>query len=157
MGRGRTASVDWPALLRRWAQEAPLEARGRAQTFLEPRGLAVFLARLAKTSEHYAITGSLAAAAIAPIAAPRLATLWMRDADQGAARLGLRPAEAGANVLLLEPDDEGVFEGTAERDALRYAAPSQVVADLLTSPGRAPAEADELLAWMRANEGAWRR
>ena len=29
--------------------------------------------------------------------------------------------------------------------------------DLLTSPGRGPAEAEELINWMRANEEPWRR
>ena len=38
-----------------------------------------------------------------------------------------------------------------------YAAPSQVAADLLTSPGRGPAEGEELIQWMQANEEAWRR
>lgn len=36
------------------------------------------------------------------------------------------------------------------------AAPSQVVVDLMTGPGRSPSEAEELLAWMRRNEAMWR-
>jgi hypothetical protein len=113
--------------------------------------------RLVKSEEAYAVTGSLAAATIAPVASPRLATVWLRDAAEAASRLALRPAQAGANVLLIEPGDEGVFEGTVERDGVRYAAPSQVAADLLTSAGRGPAEGEELITWMRENEGAWRR
>jgi hypothetical protein len=35
-------------------------------------------------------------------------------------------------------------------------APSQAVADLLTGPGRNPSEGEELLDWMRKNEGVWR-
>ncbi len=157
VGYGRLESVDWLALLRRWAQEAPLEARGKAQTYLEPRGLSTLVARLAKSDERYAITGGLAAAAFAPIAPPRLALVWMRDVSEAAKRLGLRPAEAGANVLLLEPGDDGVFDGAVQRDGAWYTAPSQVATDLLTSPGRGPAEAEELLDWMSANEETWRR
>jgi hypothetical protein len=52
---------------------------------------------------------------------------------------------------------KGAFEGAAQRDGIWYAAPSQVAADLLTSPGRGPAEAEELINWMRLNEEAWRR
>jgi len=70
--------------------------------------------------------------------------------------LGLRPAESGANVLLVEPGDDYVFEGSEEKQGLLYAAPSQVAADLLTSPGRGPAEGEALLEWMKGNEEAWR-
>jgi hypothetical protein len=157
VGHGRMQAVDWPSLLRRWAQEAPLESRGQARTFLEPRGFPALLNRLAKSEERYVVSGGLAAAAFAPNAPTRLATIWLRDAVDGAARLGLRPAEAGANVMLIEPGDDDVFEGAVQRDGVWYAAPSQVAVDLLTSPGRGPAEGEELISWMLANEEAWRR
>lgn len=156
VGRGKIESVDWPALLRRWARDAPLESRGTTHTFLEPRGLPALLGKLAKSDERYAVTGSLAATLVAPLAAPRLATVWLRDAVEAAARLGLRPAEAGANVLVVEPSDGAAFDGAAQRDGVWYAALSQVAADLLTSAGRGPAEGEELITWMRENEGAWR-
>lgn len=157
VGRGRLQSVDWQGLLRRWAKEAPIESRGRMRTYLEPRGLSTLMARLATSSERYVITGGLAAAAFAPAAPTRLATIWIRDSAEAARRLGLRPAETGANVLLIEPHDTGVFDGAVERDSVWYAAPSQVAVDLLTSPGRGPSEGEELLNWMSANEEVWRR
>ena len=151
-GRGRMESVDWPALLRRWGQEAPLDARGTVRTFLDPRGISALLTRLAKFDGPYAVTGSLAAAAVAPIAPTRLATLWVRDAITAASTLCLRPADSGANVMLVEAADESVFDAATERDGVWYAAPSQVAADLLTSPGRGPQEAEALIDWMKANE-----
>jgi hypothetical protein len=157
VGHGKLQSVDWPALLRRWAKEAPLETRGRVQTYLEPRGLSALLARLAKSEERYVVTGGLAAAAAAPTAPTRLGTIWVRDAAEAAKHLGLRAVEAGANLLLIEPNDEGVFDGAMQREGIWYAAPSQAAADLLTSPGRGPAEGEELIGWMRMNEDAWRR
>lgn len=96
--------------------------------------------RLATTVAQHAITASLAASRLAPIAPPRLATLWRRDADAAAGALGLRPAEAGANVMLVEAQDDAPFVGATEVDGLRYAAPSQIVVDLPSSPGRGPAE-----------------
>lgn len=156
VGRGRMQSVDWTALLRRWAQEAPLESRGDIRTYLEPRGLSAIVARLAKSDERYLVTASLACSAIAPTTPARLATVWICDAEEAAARLALRSTDAGANVLLIEPGDTGVFEGAAQRDGVWYAAPSQVAADLLTSPGRGPAEGEELITWMQANEDKWR-
>lgn len=157
VGYGRMQSVEWPALLRRWAQEAPLDARGMVQLYLEPRGLSTLLARMTNSDERYVVTGSLAAEAYAPTAPARLAMVWIRDATAAAARLKLRSVESGANVLLIEPNDDVVFDGAVQKDKISYAAPSQVAADLLTSPGRGPAEGEALIAWMQANEELWRR
>jgi hypothetical protein len=59
-------------------------------------------------------------------------------------------------VLLLSPFDSAVYEHTWERDGLVFTAPSQVAVDLLSSPGRGPAEADALMTWMAENESVWR-
>ena len=45
--------------------------------------------------------------------------------------------------------------GTPRGD-VKVAALGQVAADLLTSPGRGPDEAEALIDWMQQNEGAWR-
>jgi len=71
--------------------------------------------------------------------------------------LTLRPADAGANVVLAEAVDDNVFDGVLLRNGLWYAAPAQVAVDLLTSPGRGPQEGEELIDWMKANEETWRR
>jgi hypothetical protein len=157
VGHGRLQSVDWPSLLRRWAQDAPLESRGEARTFLEPRGLPAIVAQLGRSDERYVATAGLAAVKLAPTAPARLGVFWISDALDAATRLGLRSATTGANVLLVEPSDESVFDGATQRSGVWYAAPSQVAADLLTSPGRSPAEGDELIGWMQANEDTWRR
>ena len=150
------ASIDWPGLLRRWAEDAPLDSRGALVTALDPRGLSSLQTRLRDLDTTYAITGSLAAAAFAPVAAPRLATVYVEDLKTAMTDLGLRPVDAGANVWLIEPTDSLVFLRTVEKNGLRYVAPSQAVADLLGSPGRGPSEAEELIAWMREHEDAWR-
>jgi hypothetical protein len=82
--------------------------------------------------------------------------IYVRDPAGLANLLDLRPAEAGANVLLLEPLDPVVFDRESQREDLTCAAFSQVAADLLTSPGRGPAEGEELLRWMKENEREWR-
>jgi hypothetical protein len=155
-GRGRIEQVDWVRLLRRWAQDAPFESRGHIVSLLEPRGLSVLLDRLGKSSIRYTVTGSLAGAKIAPIAPPRLAMVYVTDARAAAEQLGLRTVDSGANVLLIEAKDDGVFERAEVKEGVSYAAPSQVAADLLTSPGRGPAEGEELISWMLAHEEAWR-
>lgn len=155
--RGRIESVDWSLLLRRWALEAPLESRGRLCKFFEPRGISALQARLANLDAPYAVTASLAAASIAPLAPARLAIIWARDVDAVAASLALRSADASANVVLAEAFDDSVFNGAIRRDGISYASPVQIAVDLLTSPGRGPQEAEQLIDWMKAHEDTWRR
>jgi hypothetical protein len=155
-GRGRIVSVDWPRLLERWAQDAPLSSRGTQTTCLDPRGLSAMTSRLSKSTLRYAVTGTLAVSELAPVAAGRLAVVYADDVGKAVSALELRVAERGANVVLIEPEDEGVFEGSTVRNGLRVVAVSQAAADLLTSPGRGPAEAEALIAWMGDNEEVWR-
>ncbi len=154
--RGAISAVDWPGVIRRWVQDYSFTESNRAETFLEPRGLDALQRKLAKSRETCAVTGSLPAAAVAPVASPRLAAVYVEDTTRAAERLGLRATEAGANVLLVEPFDPVVFDRAWNRDGVSYCALSQVAADLLSSPGRGPAEATELIRWMEANEDAWR-
>lgn len=70
--------------------------------------------------------------------------------------LGLREVDAGANVLVASGASDVAFTRTAEREGMVTVAPSQAAVDLLTGPGRNPAEAEELLDWMEVNESEWR-
>jgi hypothetical protein len=153
---GRVEGVDLGRLLQQWANDAPLSARSSGSTWLDPRGLSAFLGRLQTAGLRYALTSSLAAARKAPISSPRLASLYVDDPDGFAEALGLRPAEAGANVLLLAPEDDGVFENRWNEEGLWYAALPQVAADLLSGTGRGPAEGEALIAWMTAHPEVWR-
>jgi len=112
--------------------------------------------RLSSFAATYAITGSLAASRLAAVAPPRLAMLYIENIKQAAEALTLLPAESGANVVLIEPVDDIVFERTRTSDRLILVAPSQVFTDLLDSPGRGPAEAEALITWMRENQESWR-
>jgi hypothetical protein len=150
-------AVDWPAAIRRWTQDYGLTSSNRAETHLAPRGLNHLLSTLKATTIRYAVTGSLAGAAKAPITAPRLATLYVDDAAAAAELLGLRAAESGANVMLAEPFDPVVFERSWEEDEVRFCGLSQVAADLLTSPGRGPAKGEELLRWMEGHVDEWQQ
>jgi hypothetical protein len=126
--RGPITSVDWQGLLRRWS----------ASTI------------------RYAVTGSWAAAQFAPVAPPRLLLVYVDRLTPAEKELDVRPAEAGANVALLTPFDDVVFERTSEKAGVTIAAVSQIAADLLTSPGRGPNEAEALMKWMSDNEDVWR-
>jgi hypothetical protein len=156
--RGRVQRVERVRLVRRWAEDAPLQSRGNVRMFLEPRGIANLLRTLKGSDLRYAITGSLAAQRWAAVASPRHAQIYVdTDALRATTTLGLLPAEAGANVQLISPKDRTILaNATLASDGLRYAMPSQVAVDLLTSPGRGPAEADALLDWMATREETWR-
>lgn len=155
--RGPVIEVRWRKLIERWARDYSFMEFNRVVSYLEPRGLSDFPPRLAAAARRIAVTGSYAVSAIAPVAPARLLAAYVESPEDTARRLGLIPAESGANVLLAEPYDAVVFERMEERGGMPCVALSQAAVDLLTSPGRAPAEAQALLGWMEANEPAWRR
>ena len=153
----RVVTVDRPALVTRWAEDYELIRSNELQTFLEPLGLDALWKKLARL-DRYAATGSIAGLGIAP---PRIAPIYVDDPETAARELGLVPAEAGANVWLLRPYDDVVFARTGRRavksgaaeTAVTVVAPGQAAVDLLTSPGRGPAEGEELLArWRQGTE-----
>jgi hypothetical protein len=153
---GAVVGVDWPGLLERWAADYDLVRRRRAVRLLAPRGLDGVEDALRASDGQYAVSGSLAAARWAPYAEARLALIYSPDVEELQSRLGLREAPSRPNVILIEPDDDYVFDRNVERDGLRLAAPSQVAVDLLVGPGRNPEEGKALISWMAAHEREWR-
>ncbi len=154
--RGPISFVEWERLLRRWTDDYDFHNANRMVPCLDPRGLNRFIERLRNADFPYAVTGSFAAVRYAPIAEPRLATVYARNPEYAMQQLGLRPADTGANVLIGEPFDPVVFERTESDEGITYARVTQVVADLMTGPGRGPAESESLIEWMRNKEPAWR-
>jgi hypothetical protein len=154
--RGPVLRVDVARLLRRWSEYYSLTESNLTRTYLDARGASNCFGSLASHERRYAVTASFGAAALAPVSAPRLLVVFVDNIDQSAEELRLRPAESGANVILAEPFDPVVYERTWDKEGVTHAAPSQLVADLLSSPGRGPNEAEELLRWMSENEDAWR-
>lgn len=157
--RGPITDVDWPELLRRWSQDARYLDTSTTRGFLELRGLDSLAEKLGKQppSQRYAVSGSLATRPYASYAEARLGLIYADDPLQLASDLGLRPVDAGANVILTAPRSPVVFERTSNWKDITIVAPSQAVADLLGGPGRNPAEGEYLLDWMKENPDAWRR
>lgn len=156
---GRIDVPDWRALLRRWSVDYQFLHSNSVTRWIAPRGLPALLERVRGSGVDYALTGSIAASAWAPHAPARSAMVYTPEPELAAAAWGLRRTETGANVLLAEPGYDVLLErtGTGELGGLVTAAPAQVAVDLLSGPGRAPAEAEELLDWMVSNENSWRR
>jgi hypothetical protein len=164
--RRRVVEVDWPALLRARASEYGLLRTNTYATMLAPRGAGAVADLLRddpggideRVGGRIAVTGSWAAAAVAPEAVGGQLMLYVpRAAVQTAAQtLGLIPAELGANVILLEAADPVVFARSREVEGLRQVALSQLAVDCLGGTGRMPAEGEALLAYMADHVGDWR-
>jgi len=153
-------AVDWAALIARWVQDYTVSRSNILRSYIEPRGLVALGTKINKLP-RYAMTGSLAGPGTTPA---RLAMVYVDDAPDAAETLEIVPTEAGINVWLLEPFDDVVFERTVSRPfgpslstTVTCAAPSQVAADLLTSPGRGPQEGELLIEKMKGAENDWRR
>ncbi len=155
-GRGPITDLDWEGAIRRWAKDYDVSTANQVNTFLEPRGLPALSTKLGKLKRGYAMTGAFAAQRFSPVAPTRLAAIYVNDVIGWSERLDLRPADSGANVWLLEPYDDVVFDRTESRAGAVCVSPTQLAVDLLTGPGRDPSEGEELLAWMKGNERAWR-
>jgi len=160
-GPGEVVVGDWVRLLHEWSRDYNLIEKNRVRQYIEPRGVNAFLARAAESViAPYALTGSVAAAMWAPYAPARSVFVYVADAEAAVQAWNLRPSEAAPNILLIEPKSakDVVFTNTSRNaDGLILAAPSQVAVDLMNGPGRNPAEAEELLTWMSANESQWRK
>lgn len=154
----RIVSVDWPALIARWVRDYSVLRSNTCASFIEPRGLEALKAKLSRL-DRYAVTGSLVGSDIAPA---RLAMIYVDDVGVASEQLEIVSTDVGANVWLLEPYDAVVFERTQmfrclpQGELCVAAAQTQVIADLLTSPGRGPQEGEALLTKLRGTENAWR-
>lgn len=153
---GAIESADWSGILKRWALDYSVLTSNAATSFLAPRGLDDLFAHLRDTSEPFAVSGSAAVPVEAKVAPDRLATVYAERPDELAIQTGLRRVDQGANCLLLSPYDPVVFKRTRSDRGLRLVALSQLAVDLITGPGRAPAEAEELMTWMGRSEDVWR-
>ena len=154
--RGRILSVDWERLIRRWSVDYDFMNANAMTSWIEPRGTRAVFDRLRSANFTYAVTGSFAAIRIAPVAEPRLVTIYAANPDVAANLLGLRPADTGGNVLMGQPFDSVVFDRPQSSDGITYARVTQVLADLMKGPGRGPAESEGLIEWMRHNEETWK-
>ena len=102
---------------------------------------------------RYAATGLAAAWLLTRFAGFRLVTMYVAErlAPKVLESLGLREEERGANVWLVVPKDEGVFQGAGDRDGVVCVHPVQAYLDLKDQPERAKEAADhlrtDLLKW----------
>lgn len=127
---------------------------------LAPRGLNHVLNSLASLETRVVVTGSAAARAYLPedvtAVSPLVSlSLYTEDPIGLMNELGLRSVHRGTNVLVMRPYDDVVFTRSRPVDGMNVAAPAQVVADLLTGPGRSSEEAEQLMEAFASGEPGW--
>jgi hypothetical protein len=154
--RGDVVDLDWEGAVRRWAQDYEFARSNRTGSYLHPKGPNAITRFLTRPKRPYAVSGPRAARHLLTGSPAGPMALYVEDMDLAVERLGLEPATANADIVLVEGYDAVVFERTIVRDRIHLASPVQLAADLLTAPNGDTDLAAELLAWMRSHETAWR-
>jgi hypothetical protein len=151
--RGPITEVDWVGLIRQRARQ--IDLFGRAHRFVSGEGHLRTLNSLARDDSDVLITGSFAAARLAPIE-PVLLIAYTNQPRELARRHRLTAAKENADVLLVRPDDATVYRRTGVANNLSFAAPSQVAMDCLGDGGQMADHGEAVITWMERNEGRWR-
>lgn len=159
---GPISRVDWAAMIQRRAQTLNLFRSAGSYRYIARQGPSALLDRLrdrtsGDSTVRPTVTGSFAAAKIAPVAAPALLVIYTTEPRELANELQLLPAEAGADTVLIRPDNDVAFARARLDGGMAWAAPSQVAIDCLAGSGRMPSEGEALIGWMREHENEWRR
>jgi len=158
--RAGVTRVDWPAMLRRRATTLDLFRPVGTYRYVARQGTSALVDRLRRRPgsgrRQPTVTGSFAAARIAPIASPALLVVYAMDPRSLADELEMLPADAGADTVLIRPDNDVAFARAVRDGGMAWAAPSQVAIDCLAGSGRMPSEGEALIGWMRENESEWR-
>lgn len=155
--RGPVFDVAWRPLIERWSKDHGLTMQPGMVPCLLPRGIESLETALRFSSLRYVLSGSIAAHHFAPYAPARLGMLYVTDIRDAMRALDLRPADRGANVLVVEAVNDVAYDRSILEEGVWIAAPAQIAVDLLSGPGRSPAEAHALMDWMETNEARWRR
>lgn len=156
-GRGKIVGVRWVELLKQRAAALDLLAPHKTTMFISQRGAAETRAALVG-EQRVVVTGSFAAADLAPVAAPALLVVCtLLKTEELAARLKLLPTTTGGDVAIVRPENYGpFFNSRFDKSQVNVAAPSQVAIDCLSGNGRMPSEGEALIEWMQQNDNRWR-
>lgn len=158
--QGEVLAVRKQSAVRRWAEDYGVTSSNEVTPLLDPRGVEHAMGALDPSEPGHAVTGSAASRAYLPsdvVPVAPLTTLVIHTSQPLTLirRAKLRSVERGANVLIVRPFDDVVLDGARLVHGVRYAAPVQVVADLLTGPGRSREEAEQLIRMFASTDQAW--
>jgi hypothetical protein len=151
--RQRRLHLIEPAkLLEAWRDEGPSSAEVRRAYYSFELGMGERLAKLSAIAAargwRYAVTSFAAASLVAPFV-QGIETLEWYVEDAAAISgwveaMGLRPVQAGPNVMLRAPSDPGVFHRTQAINGVTIVGPVQLYLDLWSEPSRGREQAEFL-------------
>jgi hypothetical protein len=118
-----------------------------------PAALRTLAEGLTRAGTDWAATGLSAAWALTGHADFRLSSIYTRRPLADPESLGLRKVERGENVWVIQPRDEGVFDGVRTVNDVPCVSPVQLYLDLAAHPERS----QEAAAHLRANLLRWRQ
>ncbi len=135
--------ADWAAVWKR--------RRQKPSAYFTPKSLEEIEADMTKVAGNrptrFALTGAAGAWHVSPMTRyNRTQVYWDGDNEEFATVLGLKPAEAGANVQVFAPRDEGVFFGLEILSGIPVVSALQLYLDLQRDPARGEEAAEHLLA-----------
>jgi hypothetical protein len=147
---GAVKVADPQALLRAWREAYDFSRHHIVRGHIAARSSDEILRRLSAQLTHdrleHAATGLAGAWLLNQFAGFRLVAFYVNriPSAQSQQAMGFREEPRGENVWLVVPNDQGVFDGAAEREGVRCVHPVQVYLDLKDHPERS-AEASEAL------------
>ena len=149
-GEDGVGVTDANVLLAAWREEYRFERHDIIRGHIASRGgdqlIQTIAETLSRVEERYAATALPAAWLWTRYAGFRLATVYLSSAPSAGLKeeLGFREEARGANIWLVVPNDEGVFDGAETIDGIRCVHPVQAYVDLKDHPERAAEAAEEL-------------
>lgn len=160
---GRIVDVRRRALLDRWTQDYSfLNGNGIVFDFLAPRGLGPVLEAVSKRSD-LCVTGAFAGRAYLgtstiPVVPAITLSLYAGESRRLGDDLGLvRIDRQSSNVIIAAPRDAELLASPERReDDLPLVPLPQVLADLLTLPGRESLLAEQLMDQLAESDPRWK-
>jgi hypothetical protein len=147
---------SWLALLRRWNEDFRFTHTTHLTYWRTKPGTPSLLDRIPTTQIRHALTGTAAAQHWSPETPTGRTVIYTPDAQTAAAIWELVPSKT-RSIVLAEPTVDVVYTRARKTSTgLRLAAPSQVLADLLTGASTSPRAADPLTRWMQDHPLDWR-
>ncbi|MCI4352661.1 MAG: hypothetical protein L3K14_04655 [Thermoplasmata archaeon] len=137
-------------LLLEWAKNWSVEKSRAGRYFSFEKGPERLIASVAENARRvgveYALTGMAGASLVAPFTRYDDVWLYVRgEPERLREALDLRPVSSGANVVLLDPYDEGVFMRAREIRGAQVVSDVQLFVDLYTNPARGQEQAEQIL------------
>lgn len=160
---GTVTRIRRRTLLDRWtADYSFLNSNGVVADYLAPRGLPGILDRI-RDRDDICVTGSAAARTYLPptvtsVVPLSLLTLYGKDVTGIARSLGLvRTGRDTSNVIITTPrDPELLKKQRLSMQGFPVAPIGQVLADLMTLPGRLAQEAEQIVESLAETDPTWR-